>query len=150
MGIIVKQGGDLFVYEAVQPVKMTPLSQWIARGVGRHFVLKRLKDSQKVLTPDALERLRSTEGFYLGRKYDIYFQWSDERMYCSELVWKVYKKALNLEIAELQKGSDFDFSNPVVQKKLLERFPNGFPQDEIVISPQRIFDSQLFATVYEQ
>jgi hypothetical protein len=150
MGIISKQGDDLFVYEAVQPTKMTPLSRWIARGVGHHFVLRRLKYSQRILTSGSLEDLRAVEKLYLGKNYDIYFQWSNERMYCSELVWKVYKKALNIELAGLQCGSDFDFSNPIVEKKVRERFPNGFPPNEVVISPQKIFDSRLLETVYEQ
>ena len=33
-GIIYRDGCDYFVYEAVQPVKSTPLAQWIARGKG--------------------------------------------------------------------------------------------------------------------
>lgn len=149
MGIVARQEDELFVYEAVQPVKMTPLSQWIKRGVAGRFVLKRLKDSRRILTSDALMRLPTAEKSYLGKNYDIYFQWTDERMYCSEIIWKVYKKALNIEVAELQKGSDFDFSNPVVRKKIRERFPEGFPANEVVISPQRIFDSKLLETVYE-
>ena len=34
-GIIYRDGCDYFVYEAVQPVKSTPLAQWIARGKGQ-------------------------------------------------------------------------------------------------------------------
>ena len=41
-GIIYRDGCDYFVYEAVQPVKSTPLAQWIARGKGGHYVVKRL------------------------------------------------------------------------------------------------------------
>ncbi len=43
MGIIYKQGNDYFVYEAVQPVKLTPLTDWIKRGENGHYVVKRIK-----------------------------------------------------------------------------------------------------------
>jgi hypothetical protein len=40
MGIVYKQGNDFFVYEAVQPVKLTPLKDWIKRGENGHYVVK--------------------------------------------------------------------------------------------------------------
>lgn len=46
MGIIYKQGNDYFVYEAVQPVKLTPLTDWIKRGENGHYVVKRLKNQR--------------------------------------------------------------------------------------------------------
>ena len=36
MGIIYKEGNEIFVYEAVQPVKLTPLKDWISRGENGH------------------------------------------------------------------------------------------------------------------
>ena len=55
---------------------------------------------------------------YLGKDYDAQFDWSDKKIYCSELVWKVYYHSLNLELGELQKLSSFNLSNPAVKKKL--------------------------------
>lgn len=40
MGLIYRVNGELFVYEAVQPVKLTPLPKWINRGLKHHFVVK--------------------------------------------------------------------------------------------------------------
>lgn len=40
MGIIYKLGNDFFVYEAVQPVKLTPLNDWINRGENGHYVVR--------------------------------------------------------------------------------------------------------------
>src|SRR4051794_22201057 len=45
MGLVLYKGGKPFVFEAVAPVKFTPLEQWIARGQGGHYVVKRLKDA---------------------------------------------------------------------------------------------------------
>ena len=52
MGIIYENEGDYFVYEAVQPVKLTPLTEWINRGENKHYVIKRLKNSEAILTPE--------------------------------------------------------------------------------------------------
>ena len=43
MGIIFENDSELYVYEAVQPVKFTLLREWINRGVDKHYVVKRLK-----------------------------------------------------------------------------------------------------------
>ena len=64
-------------------------------------------------------------------------------MYCSELVWKIYYEVLRIEIGELQTIKDFDLSNFIVQKKKEERFGKNIPINEMVISPESIFNSKL-------
>ena len=44
-GIVFKEGDSFYVFEAVQPVKRTPLAEWIARGEKGEFVVKRLKNA---------------------------------------------------------------------------------------------------------
>jgi hypothetical protein len=41
-------------------------------------------------------KLRQTAEGFLGRLYDLTCDWSDDRMYCSELVWKSYDSALGI------------------------------------------------------
>jgi hypothetical protein len=150
MGIIYEDAGALFVYEAVQPVKMTTLDRWIDRGEGAHYVVKRLKDSKRLLTPENIKRLKSTGEKFKGKDYDIYFEWSDDRIYCSELVWKMYKEALDIEIGKLQALQTFDLSNDVVKSKMKERYGDKIPMDEEVISPVAMFDSDLLFTVEDR
>lgn len=85
-GLLYKTNGEWQVFEAVQPVKLTPLARWVARGQGQHFVVKRLRDANTALTPAALGRLRAAGRPMLGHSYDLAFEWSDERIYCSELI----------------------------------------------------------------
>ncbi len=114
-------------WKSVQPVKLTPLNKWIARGKAGHFVVKRLKEAKKLLTLNIISQIHKDAGKYIGKNYDIYFEWSDDRIYCSELIWKIFKNTLGIEIGKLQRGSDFDFTHPKVKAKLRERFPAGFP-----------------------
>ncbi|MBL7718918.1 MAG: YiiX family permuted papain-like enzyme [Flavipsychrobacter sp.] len=147
-GIIYKDGDNFYVYEAIQPVKKTLLKDWIARGDDDHYVIKRLKN-RSVLTPAVLEKMKDETKSHLDKDYDIYFGWSDNDMYCSELVWKAYKRAAGIEVGKLQKLREFDLSHPVVQKKVQERYGNDIPLDETVISPASIFESELLEVVKE-
>jgi hypothetical protein len=147
MGILFYEHSNWWVYEAVQPVKKTKLQDWIVRGKDGEFVVKRLKNATQILTPQHLETLKKVGYSYAGKKYDLAFSWSDEEMYCSELVWKMYQNALHIEIGKLQRLSEFDWSNPVVKHKLNERYGNKIPSNEWVISPQSMFDSPHLETV---
>jgi len=147
MGIVFFRGGKPYVLEAVSTVKFTPLSQWVARGVDGQFVVKRLRNSDEVLTSVALERLRAEAGKFTGRQYDLTFEWSDERIYCSELVWKAYDRSLGIQIGKLQKIRDFNLSDPSVKAKMRERYGSEIPLSEPVISPVAMFESPLLVTV---
>jgi uncharacterized protein YycO len=146
-GIIFKNDTGYSVLEAVQPVKRTGLSRWISKGLQGHYIIKRLKNVDKVLTANALQKMNSIGNGFTGKGYDIYFDWSDDKMYCSELVWKVYKRATGIEIGSLQKLSDFDLSNNIVKQKLKDRYGNKIPLNEMVISPSAILNSDLLETV---
>jgi uncharacterized protein YycO len=149
MGIIYKQGNGFYVYEAVQPVKLTPLNDWIKRGEKEHYIVKRIKDSKNLLTPETLTKMKQIGEKYTGKDYDLYFEWSDSRIYCSELVWKIYKEAVGLEIGELEKLSDFNLTDSAVKQKLAERYGDTIPNDELVISPASMFHSDKLITVFE-
>lgn len=146
-GLIYKDGNDFFVFEAVQPVKRTALDKWIARGERGKFVIKRLKNAEQILTPATLQKMKQVGEEFTGKNYDLTFEWSDSKIYCSELIWKVYQRATGLEVGKLQKLGDFDLTNKFVKKKMVERYGNKIPMNEIVISPSSIFDSELLTTV---
>lgn len=146
-GIVFKEGSKYYVFEAVQPVKKTKLENWIARGENGKFVIKRLKNSNIVLTKANLQKMKDVSSRFNGKNYDLTFEWSDNKIYCSELIWKVYKRALDIELCSLQKLSDFDLSNKSVQNKLRERYGNKIPMEEPVVSPVGIFESPLLTTI---
>jgi hypothetical protein len=149
MGILFREHGRWFVCEAVQPVKLTPFAVWAARGRGGHFVVKRLRDG-RALTPATLSRMRRVGESFRGKDYDLYFGWSDQRIYCSELVWKIYKRAAGVEIGHLQKLRDFDLSNPIVQDKIRQRYGSHIPFEEPVISPASMFNSGLLMEAFRR
>jgi len=147
MGIVYVQDNKHYVYEAVQPVKLTPLDLWIDRGENKHYVVKRLANSDEVLTPETLMKMKKVGAKYQDKDYDIYFEWSDDRIYCSELVWKIFKEATDIEIGQLERLGDFNLENEIVQQKIKERYGDKVPLDEQVISPAVMFNSEKLITV---
>ena len=150
MGVVYREGDNYYVYEAVQPVRMTKLKDWIARGEDGKYVVKRLKNSQAYLSIAGVQKMKTIGQKYLGKDYDLRFEWSDDKIYCSELVWKIYKKAFNIEIGQLEKFGDFDLSNDSVQDEVQERYGSNIPKDEYVITPDRMFNSERLMTVKEE
>lgn len=146
-GLIYKEGNKFYVFEAVQPVKRTPLDKWIARGQDGKYVIKRLKNADQFLTPEALRKMKQVGNQFNEKNYDLTFEWSDDKMYCSELIWKIYQRATGIEIGKLEKLSDFDLTNEAVKQKVKERYGDKIPTNEIVISPAAIFDSELLTTL---
>lgn len=108
MGIIYEKNETFYVYEAVQPVKMTSLKAWIKRGEHEKYVVKRLRNAHEILTPEVLKKMIDIGNRFKGKNYDRYFEWSDDKMYCSELVWKIYQEATGVEIGRLQTLEAFD------------------------------------------
>lgn len=147
VGILVSNGKTLQVLEAVQPVKFTPIKHWLNRGVGGHYIIKR---PIKALTQEQLQKLRQDSRKYLGKPYDLTFEWSNDRIYCSELVWKLYQSSVGIELAPLAKLKEFDLSSSIVKAKMKERYGNKIPFDEPVIAPAAIFDSPYLETVAEK
>jgi uncharacterized protein YycO len=144
VGLVLYRNGKPFVFEAIATVRYTPLASWIARGDGARYVVKRLK---RPLTQAQSAKLRSAAEKYASKPYDLYFEWSDARIYCSELIWKAYRDALGIEIGARQKLREFDLSDPAVKAKMRERYGTRVPLDEPVISPGAQFVSELLETV---
>ena len=147
MGVVWAVNGKPMVFEAVEPVRLTPLKQWIARGAERRYAVKRLRDADRLLTPAVLGKMESLGRVWLGRHYDLAFDWSDDRLYCSELAWKLYERGAGITLAPLTKLGEADLRDPEVKKLLNERYGDRVPLDAPVISPQALFDSKRLVSI---
>jgi hypothetical protein len=148
MGVVFVDRGEPWVLEAVEPVKRTPFEAWRRRGEGGRVWVKRLRDARYVLTPAVVARMRLTGEGWLGRHYDLQFRWDDERLYCSELVYKLYERGAGVRIGRVQRAGEMALASPEVQRKLRDRFrDSAFSPDEPVITPQAMFDDPRLALV---
>ena len=148
VGMIVIRDGRPWVFEAVGPVKLTPLASWIARGINRDFVVKRLSD-RSVITPKK-KAMRAWIQKMLGRRYDWGFRWTNQRMYCSELIWKLYEDVFDVRLAKLKALRTFNTHHPVVKRRLQKRYGKKIPWNERMVSPGQLFDSKHLVPVSNQ
>ncbi len=148
-GIIFIENGKTYVYEAVQPVRITPFENWITHGKGTKYVVKRLKKSESQLTEAQLSAMKNYGSSMLNKNYDIYFGWSDSEIYCSELVWKIYKNGANIELCNTKELKDFNLSSPIVQRIMYQRYGSQIPLQEKVVAPSQLHDSELLETVFD-
>ncbi|HTF82304.1 MAG TPA: YiiX family permuted papain-like enzyme [Cytophagales bacterium] len=130
-----------YVYEAVQPVRKTPLAQWIKQGLGAKYSVSRLKSADKLINDSTSRLLRNEAQTHLGKDYDIYFGWSDDKLYCSEYVWKIYKNALNIDLCTLKTLKDFDLSSAQVSSLIRERYGKNIPYNDKVVAPSDLYKS---------
>lgn len=146
-GIVFIQKGKKYVFEAVQPVKYTPLEAWIAHGKEGRFVVTRLNNASTVLNLQALQKMKTYAEKWIKKDNDHYFDWSDDQLYCSELVWKIYKNGAGIELCPLQKMKDFNLKDPKIQSILAEKYGNAIPLEETVVAPSNLKDSKIVSTI---
>ena len=148
-GIVYEIEGKKYVFEAVQPVKTTPLSEWIKHGNDNKFLVKRLKNKSKIITPEVISKMKNYGKQFNNRDYDLFFEWTDEKIYCSELVWKIYKNGAGIELCPLEKLKNFNLANEKVKKILKERYSNKIPLEESVVAPSQLVNSPLLETIID-
>lgn len=116
VGIVVKKAGAWHVAEAVGPLQINSLKSFIGRSKRNTYKVMRFKH----FTPKMVLMLYVNLYKY-NQPYDIFFEFSDERIYCSELTYKVMKNVTGHPIGQLQKVGDLKLDGPYVKKLIEER-----------------------------
>lgn len=148
---IIKQSADgqIYVIEATVNVTKTPLDIWISRGKGYHYRIARYVDMDQILQDSSLLQNASAVGRdYLGSEYDVYFDWSNDKLYAAELVYKVFNEGWNVSLAEPLVFADLDFTNPDITAQLVQNYGSTLPMDMPVVTPQLLLESPVLNTVF--
>ena len=141
-GIVFNLDNKWMVLEAVHPVRLLPIEDWIAQGSDGKYTKKRLKNVA-ILTDSIEDEMWSIGSTFLNKSYDIQFDWSDEKLYCSELVWKIYKRGVGLELGSPKMLKEYNLDSKLVKEQLKLRYGTDIPLKDKMISPQDIFESEL-------
>jgi hypothetical protein len=147
-GVVFQQDGRWMVIEAVQPVGVATLEDFMARGRKEVFTARRLKTT---IAPEAFQKAREWAAAQIGRDYDLRFGWDDKKLYCSELVWKIYQQA-GIELCPPRRFRDYDLQRPEVRKMIEKRYGSmdRLPMDEKVVAPSDLAASKLLIEVPRQ
>lgn len=132
MGLIELRDGVPWVLEAETKVDRVPWAFWWPRGRGHRVAILRLPG---LTAEQALDVVQAGESF-LGRPYDPKFEWSDDRLYCSELVEKAYERGADISLGRLQRLDTLRLDG--LGPTLARRFGDNVPLDELLITPASI------------
>jgi len=141
-GMVIKKNGFWYVREAVGPVMDTRLYLWIVRGRRAHFAVFRLKEQYKKNIPKFINESEK----YLGRPYDIYFELDDEKIYCSELIYKSFKDATQENLGDLVKFKELNWKPHIGIIKSIE--PEEVPYERKMITPGELAKAQQLVKIY--
>ena len=132
------------VIEAVQPVKITPLPRFIARSP-KSFYAMRLKDVDQHINAKTIRKAQQYCDSVIGKNYDFQFRWSDDKIYCSELVWKVYQQATGIELCAPRTFKSYNLKHPTVQRLVKARYgtTKALPLNELAVAPSDLAESPL-------
>jgi hypothetical protein len=144
VGVIMLHDGKWVVCEAKQPVMRTSLVNFIKSGKGDDFTISRYIGD---LNDCEINEMKKFYNKYHLSKYDFTFSWTDKRMYCSELVWKMYDAA-GIKISDQYRFNDLDLTSPETKKLIKQRRPNGIDYDESIVTPINLYNSVLTFEVY--
>lgn len=142
VGLVLPRDGELAVLEASGPVSWTPLHEFLARGEGGRFEVRRFADT---LSREDVEALVREGERLVGRPYDARFEWGARRVYCSELVFLVYQRALDVELVVPQRFGELALTPAA--RRLAQRRMGRLPRpDERVVTPAGLAASELVWT----
>ena len=122
-GVVVDSPDGLKVLEASKTVRLTPFNSFIGRAKNDNWCIKRPK--QQLKAPVSYHK-------YVGQQYDLEFKFDNVKMYCSELVWLVYKDQ-GIELCKPRKVSSFLMTRIPKVKKLMEK--RNIRMDQKAVAP---------------
>lgn len=144
-----KKDGLLMVVDAVDSVRMTPLTDWVNASDSGHVCLMRLKDANKTLNEEKVKSLRDAVKAYRGIPFDPVLNWDDSGLYSSEFVWKVYNNAMMLKLCPTRTVADFDISADE-KMRLNKKYGKNVSDRDEAVSPDDIYHSVKLEIIYEK
>jgi hypothetical protein len=126
-GVVVNTPQGLKVLEASKTVRLTPFANFIGSAKNENWTIKRPK--QKLPEPISYSK-------YLGMPYDLEFKFNNGKMYCSELVWLIYKDQ-GIELCKPRKVSSFICTRIPPVKKLMQK--RGITMDQMAVAPVDLY-----------
>lgn len=103
-GIILYEHHTWWVAESIGRVRKTFLPLWIIRGRGGSFEALRPREQLADIAA-----LHTALDHYMGRPYDFHYASGDNEIYCSELVFDVFRDAFGLQVGDWQRLQDLNW-----------------------------------------
>ncbi len=141
VGILVKKDGTWYVREAIGKVKDTNLYMWIARGRQSRFAVYQFKKEYQKFIPAVLVESEKL----LGLPYDFFYELDDEKIYCSELIFKSYKQVTDKNLGKLVKLKDLNWKP---YEEFILSVENKIPLERVMITPKDLSQAKELKKVF--
>ena len=126
-GVVVNTPEGMKVLEASKTVRLTPFAKFIGAAKNENWCIRRPK--QTISSPIQYHK-------YLGQPYDLEFKFDNGKMYCSELVWMIYKEQ-GIELCKPRKVSSYILTRIPKVKKLMEK--RDISMKQVAVAPVDIY-----------
>ena len=141
-GILHRSGSNWVVIEAIGPVRETALVAWIAQARDQLYTVYRLKESYQTKVPTFIQAAQS----YIGRPYDIHYDLDDRAIYCSELIFKAFRRAAGEDLGRIQTLKELKWQPHTEVIKQIEY--GKLPLDRKMVTPRSLSEAQQLERIY--
>jgi len=148
VGIIFKdeEKGWMVAESRVPVATWTPLEKFLARTENEWFQVRRFKAG---LTVDQVAVLRRECDKRMGGFYHFGFRYLSRRLFCSKLVYDVFKEALGIEVGKLETFRDLFGQQTGFSLFFWRLWFFGFiPWSRLTVTPASQTRSELLETVW--
>ena len=126
-GVVVENNNELYVLEASNQLKLTPYKQFLENARLNYYERIRIIDNDIKIDYEK----------YLNKKYDLQFDFNNDKIYCSELVYLIYKDQFNIELCEPKQIKEYNiFGLGSLLKK------RNMSLDSYVVAPSDIINTE--------
>lgn len=143
VGLLVKQSSGWFVAEAIGPVVSTPINDFIARSKDKAYQVYRFRHFDPATMRSAM--LAAIQKY--NKSYDIYFEFSNTRTYCSELTYKVMLDVTGVGLGRVQKMRDMKLDGPyakaLIKMRLTDIGKEINPDEDIITPVSQMLDANV-------
>ncbi|MFT7155793.1 MAG: hypothetical protein ACI8Q1_000796 [Parvicella sp.] len=126
------------VLEITDRIQHSSLSIWTQNM--KNYTIKRLINVDIILNKSSIRKFRTERQKFIFKSYDSNYCWTDAKIYDSELIWKTYKRALDIEICILDTISNLNKNIPDPEVCTEKYF----------VTPKKIFESEKLITVMQK
>jgi permuted papain-like amidase YaeF/Yiix C92 family enzyme len=132
-GLVVRREGKTYVLEAMAPaVRYTPIENWFDQGWKGYYAHYRPRG----ISREKIAKVAKQAAALTGKTYDLQYEMSDEKIYCSELVYKGFLRGANLEIGQKQKLGDLKWQAHETFIRLLAG--GELPLGRVMVTPATV------------
>jgi hypothetical protein len=143
-GIVADGPRGWVVVEANGSVKEMKLEDWLGQGREGAFVACRFTSKYAEKAPQVVAEARK----YLGKPYDVHYDFDDEKIYYSELVFKAFKTVCGEECGKVVTLGDLDWRPHERVIRFIEA--GGLPLERRMITPKHLAEAEQLQPVFRK